>query len=274
MGITEMRYFIFLFLLISSLSALEKDPWLGNFLEFTASLEQEHTSSHSLHTKQGTKRHFLHSEKTKALVTFMPQVDLGCAVELDLSATQKHRYGFDAVKGGVYYSLLNDLTSDVVSITPGLTCSLSPHARIHDLSSTNHSEIEIAAELAIGKEFAYKGDSFWRAWANGYAGVGLHGAPWLGLTGTCERIINDRHSISAFAISEHGLSHHKLHRAAHFQGWSRVGYSYADVGLRYTYKQYWLGTFYATVSKRLLSHSCPGNLFRAELGVIIPFSVV
>src|SRR5207249_3886291 len=144
--------------------ALQKTPWLGNLFEFEGSIVQEHTQSHELDTKEGTHHRSLHSDLTKAALHFTPQIDLSVEAELNLAKTQDHDFGFDSLKGSVRYLWLNDIAGDIISIITGAQASISPRARVADLSSQNHGVLELETYASFGKEFGYSDSGFFRTW--------------------------------------------------------------------------------------------------------------
>ncbi len=254
---------------LSSVHSVQKEPWLGNWLEFEASLYQTHTESRSLDTKHGVKHHFLHAERTTASIEFMPLTDLTAEIELNLAKTQSKDYGFEAIKAACRYQLLNDLTGDPVSLTGGLITSLSTPSRVKDLSSIEHGVFETEAYLSLGREFAYHDRSYYKVWALAKGGIASSGSPWVGLEAHFGRAIKGRHYIDLFIVSEKGLSSHKL---GHFHSWSRVGYRYDDIGIRYRLKEMGLGSFYVQATTRIHARYCPKNPWSLGVGIVIPFS--
>lgn len=267
------RWLAFVFLFCATqVHCLESQPWLGNWLEFEASLYQTHTQSHTVDTKEGTKHKFLHAEKTMAAIEFMSHVDFSTELELDLTKTQKRSYGFEAIKASCRYRLLNDLTGDPVCLTAGLVAALSTPSRVKDLSSQQHGVFDLEGRIAFGREFGHHETSFYKTWALIKSGLASSGSGWVGGEVHVERIIHDRHHIDVFVRAEKGLSHHKLHHLSDFHSWSRIGYEYEEVGLTYSLKQIALGSFYIEGTTRLHARFCPKHTWSLRLGFMIPFS--
>lgn len=267
------KRFVALFMALSSqLLSVESAPWLGNWLEFEGSLYQKHTQARHVDTTHGAKKLFLHSEKTVCALEFMPLTDLSCSLELDLAKTQEKAYGFEALKTGVRYNVLDDLTGDLVSLTPGVSFSLSTPSRIKDLSSTERAVFEGNAFLSCGREFGYTDDGLYRAWAMALVGAGSSGSPWASGEVHLEKEISEKHTFDLFFTAEKGFSSHKLHHVHDFQSYSRLGYRFEEVGLKYTLKEIALGSFYIQGTKRLGARYCPKASWSIELGFMIPFS--
>lgn len=254
------------------LSALQKQPWLGNWLEFEASIYQTHSQSRSVDTANGSKHKFLHAERTTASIEFMPLVDFSTELELDVAKTQKEAFGFEAIKASCRYRLLNDLTGDPVTLTAGLVTSLSTPTRVRDLSSQSHGVFEVEARLSLGREFAIHDKSYYKAWGLAKTGIASSGAPWIGLEAHFGPVIHEQHYLDLFFRAEKGLSSHKLHHLSDFHSWSRIGYQFEEVGLSYALKDVPLGTFYIEATKRLHASLCPKHTWSLRLGVDIPFS--
>lgn len=257
---------------LSSLNAMQTQPWLGNWLEFEASIFQTHTESSHVDTSHGKKPHFLHLEKSTASLEFMPLENLSTEVAIDLAKTHKESYGFEALTFGSRYNLLNDLVGDPVSLTAGLAFTLSTAHRIKDLSSTENGIFQTKLNIACGREFDYSDSGYWHLWANGYLGAASSGSPWLGAELHIERAIVDTHYFDLFLQAEKGLSPHKLHNLCSFQGYSKIGYQYEEISLKYSYKKVALGSCFLQVTKRLHARYCPTDSWSVMLGVDIPFS--
>lgn len=266
-------YFAVLFLLCSAeLVSVQNKPWLGNWLEFEASIFQTHAESHTVDTLKGTKHKFLHQDRTTASLEFMPYVDFSTELELNVAKTQKEPYGFESVKGACRYRLLNDLRGDPVSLTAGLVASLSTPTRVRDLSSTAHGVFEAEARLAIGREFGLQEESYYKAWGLAKGGIASSGAPWIGAEVHLERVFLRNHHIDLFLRAEKGLSSNKLHHLSDFHSWSRIGYQYEELGIGYRLKEIGLGSFYIEATTRLHARFCPKHTWSARLGFIVPFS--
>lgn len=262
-----------LLLLVSSQAfALEKEPWLGNWLEFEGALYQTHTQSKSVDTANGSRQKFLHAERTTASLEFMPLVNLSTEIALDFAKTQKRAYGFEAFKAAMRYSLFNDLTGDLLSVSTGVAASLSTPSRVKDLSSVEHGVCELEAQLALGREFGYAHGGFYRVWAYGLAGVASSGSPWLSGKIELDRILHDRHFFALFFRAERGLSSQKLRHLSDFHSWSQIGYRFEELGLKYTFKQMAVGSFYLQCTTRIHARYCPKDSWSVQLGMIIPFS--
>jgi hypothetical protein len=267
-----MRYILAALICSSSLGAAQMSPWLGNLYEFEGAVSQERRHSSHLTTEDGTVSKSLHSNVTTLSLGFTPKEDIGVGLELAMAESQSVGYSFDALRGQVRYNLLNDLTDDPISLTAGVSGSVSPMRHVHDLSTQNHGHIEGQFDLAAGFEFGYADKSFWRTWAGGYTGVADKGAPWLGGSLHLERHISDTHTVGAFLLAEKGFSKHKLHHAPDFRSWAQTGYSYDEVGLEYTYTFFGVASCQAKISKCLHASNCPSGVWSFLLAVNIPFS--
>lgn len=267
------KYCLATVLSLSSLSAVQKEPWLGNWLEFVASLNQSHTQSDKVHTESGKKHDFLHAERTVATAEFTPLIDLSTELELGLAKTQKKHYGFDSIKAACRYRILDDLARDPVSLTAGLVTTLSTPSRVKDLSSLAHGVFEVEGRVAMGREFFVHERSYVQAWLLGLGGIASSGSPWVGLEAHVGRVLHQTHYFDLFVRAEKGLSSHKLNHLSQFHSWSRIGYEYEDMGIRYRYKQISLGSVYLEATTRLHAHYCPSNVWSIKLGLVFPFSI-
>lgn len=266
-------YFAALLLLCSSeLVSVQNKPWLGNWLEFEASIYQTHAQSRTVDTATGTKHKRLHQDRTTASLEFMPYVDFSAELELDLAKTQKEPYGFEAITASCRYRLLNDLTGNAVSLTAGLVTSLSTPTRVKDLSTDAHGVFEVEARLAVGREFVQQEGSYYKAWGFAKTGVASSGAPWIGIEVHLERVFLQNHHVDLFFRAEKGLSSNKLHHLSDFHSWSRIGYQYEELGLGYRLKEIGLGSLYLEATTRLHARYCPKHTWSARLGFIVPFS--
>lgn len=261
-----------LFLSFASLPAASRQPWLGNLYELEASLVQNHTRSSQIDTARGREHKSLHSDLTMMKLSVVPLLDTSAEVELDLARTQSHHFGFDAFKAAVRHAWLNDLAGDIVSVGTGMSASVSTSSRVADLSSHNHGVTELEMNSAIGKEFGYSDSGFYRVWAAGFVGIANKGSPWIGVECQFEKVIRDCHFIALFFQAEKGTSSNKL--CAHFHRWASVGYEFQEIGARYSFKEYSLGTVYAQVVKRIHARYCPDNSWSIQVGVMVPFSVL
>ena len=252
--------------------AVQSEPWLGNWLEFEATLDQSYTKSNSVDTTHGAKHHKLHSNKTHASIEFMPSVNMSVELELDLASTQKKSYGFDTFKTQSRYRVLNDLTGDPITLTGGLVMALSTPARVADLSSTQHGVFETDAYISLGRQFGITDNSYWKAWGLVNSGLASSGSPWLGAEVHVGRAWHEEHCIDVFFRAAKGLSDGRLHHVSHFHSWSRIGYRYTEAGLSYTLKKVGYGSLYVEASKRLSAQYCPKDTLNICLGVLIPFS--
>jgi hypothetical protein len=252
----------------------ERKPWLSSFLSSSCALEQSHTEASQVDTTKGKKRRFFHSEKTSVIASAVFLPGLSSALVLDLTQTQKKNYGFDAISLEGEYALLSDLSGDVVSITGGGVLLFSPSSRICDLSSQNHSPLEVRAHLTIGKEFGYKGAHFYRAAGACRMGKGTRGAAWVGGDAFIQHVFKETHYTSLFFESEHGLSSKRLSSIDHFRGWATVGYTFGDIGLRYEFSHNWLAVFYSEARMRLFAHDALSKVWSVKLGIQFPLSLI
>jgi len=269
-----MKKLLLLFCILSlRLFSLEKQPWLGNWLEFEANLTQTHTESHTVDTTHGIVHKKLYADRTAASLEFMPNENLACEVELDLAKTQKKEYGFDAVKAACRYRLMNDLAGDPVSLTAGLTTSLSTPSRVKDMSTLQHGVLDTTLQLAVGREFVIHAGDYYKAWALAYSGLASSGSPWIGLEAHWGRVFShETHAFDLFFRAEKGLSDHKLHKISQFHSYSRLDYQYEELGLCYTYKERGFGSLYIEATTRLHAKYCPRHTWSARVGLLIPFS--
>ncbi len=256
----------------TELSSLQKEPWLGNWLEFEGSMYQAHTQSRNVDTKNGTKHKQLHNDQTVAALEFTPFVDFSAEVELDFSKTQKKSYGFEAFKGSCRYRLLNDLDGDSVSLTAGLVATLSTPSRIHDLSSQQHGVFQTEARVAVGRQFGIRKTSYYKGWGLVSYGLASSGSPWVGAELHIERVFWKHNHIDLFFRAQKGLSSSKLGNLSDFHSWSRVGYEYEELGLSFRHKVEALGSFYVEAATRVRARYCPKHTWSVQLGFNIPFA--
>ena len=252
----------------------EREPWLSSFLTSTLALEQSHMEASKLHTDRGKKRGYYHAEKTSVIASLTAYPGFSSEARLDLTHTQKKNYGFDAISVRGEYALFSDLSGDCVSMTGGGELLFSPISRICDLSSQNHSPIEVKAHLAVGKEFGYSGSRFYRIAASASVGKGTRGAAWMEVDAFIQKVFVESHYLSLFFVSEHGCSHHHLSSRKHFRGWATVGYTFGDVGVRYELHKNWLGVFYSEIRTRVFAHDTLSKAWGARIGVQMPFSLL
>lgn len=259
-------------LLFSSLSALQKEPWLGNWLECVASLNESRTQSSTVNTASGKKHDRLYADRTIATIEFTPLIDLATALELGLSKTQSKPYGFENVKASCRYRILDDLVSDPVSLTTGVVCALSTPRRVKGLSSCAHGVFETEGHFALGREFWQHARSYYQAWLLGFGGIASSGSPWVGFEAHLGRVIHQKHYFDLFFRFNKGLSSHKLHRLSNFHSWSRIGYEFEELGIGYRLKEIALGSCYIEATTRILARSCPSNVWSVKVGLVLPFS--
>jgi hypothetical protein len=267
------NFFIGICLICMPLGALEREPWLGNWLEFEAALSQKHTQSHRVDTKRRVVHKKLYKEQTSAFIEFMPFEDFSAAAQLDLAKTQRHSYGFDRVAASCRYRLLNDLIGDPVTLALGLASSLSTPSRVKDLSSNQHGVFDTEARIAFGREFIIHEGNYSKVWCQLYSGLASSGDPWLGLEAHIGQVFShEAQHLDLFFRAERGLASHKLRHLSRFHSYSRIGYEYEEVGLSYRYKEVGLGSLYAEATTRLHAHFCPKDAWSVRLGLLIPFS--
>ncbi|MCE5294472.1 MAG: hypothetical protein LLF94_07660 [Chlamydiales bacterium] len=261
-----------LLLVTHGLYSLQNEPWLGNWLEFEATLDQSRTQSSSVDTAHGAKHHKLHSNKTIGALEFMPMVNMSLELEFDLAETQKKSYGFDAFKAQSRYKLLNDLTGDPITLTAGLVMAMSTPTRVADLSSSQSGVFQTEARISFGRQFAIDDGSYWKAWGLVNSGLASSGSPWLGCEVHLQRVLHEKHHMGLFCRAAKGLSHTRLHHVSDFHSWSRIGYRYTEAGVSYSLKKIGYGSLYFEASKRLSARYCPKATWNVCLGVLIPFS--
>lgn len=267
-----MKKWLLLLALSSKLAALQNEPWLGNWLEFEATLSESHTSSSRLETKKGVRRKLLHRDATAVQLEFTQKENLSWELELDLAKTQKKGYGFDALKADIRYQFLNDLRGDPVTFTLQAIGSLSTPSRVRDLSSQQHGVCDIEARLVAGREFIIDEENFYKAWGYLSSGIASSGSPWVGAQAHFGKVFCKNHLLDLFFSVEKGLSSEKLRSPHHFHSWSRIGYQYEELGLSYKLKRLGTGTFYVEGRKRLHARFCPKNSWSLTLGFTLPFS--
>lgn len=265
---------LFLTFQVTSFSAVSRQPWIGNLFEFQGSVSQSHTQSHSINTRERNKKKALYSDMTTMKLSAVPMEQLSVALELDFTKTKSHHFGFDAFKASARYDWLDDVAGDAISLTTGIATSFSTASRIADLSSQNHGVAELEVNSAVGKEFGYSDSGFYRVWAAGFAGIANQGSPWIGMECRLEKVIRDSHFIALFLQAEKGLSPGKLSKETCFRRWASIGYEFEEVGVRYSFKKYALGTAYTQVTKRVHARFCPDNSWSFQIGVNIPFSIL
>ena len=256
----------------SSLVSLDRSPWLGNVYEFEGQISEERTSSNTINTTHGDKSKHLHNNITRANLRLTSSPELSEEIELSFNEMQQRSYGFDVMKASLRKLWLNDVTGDRVSLTTGLVFSLANGSHLHNLSSQNHGDFEGEVNFAIGKEFGFKENSYFKTWALGLVGAANQGSPWIGGELHLQYVAREVHFIDLFLKAEKGFGEKKLHPHTSFKSWGQMDYQYEDLGLGYTYRKEALGSIYAQVARRLHAHFCPKNTLSLEIGIIVPFS--
>lgn len=225
------RIALIFLLLIASLSATEKSPWLGNYLEV------ESRATYHLYTydKVASTHHHFHKSDTAHFLTLSTAVSgqrWAGEIETTLANTDHQRPALDNFRLTARYRLTNDILGDLLTITPGITYTQAFKHSVHDISSFHHGRNELDAFLAFGKECSQ--DGFWtkRCWSVLGCGIAERGSPWLYADLYLEKNCWDIHQLQIFVKTLWGLGNSSL-KKHNFDGYGPVRHQSVDVGLRY-----------------------------------------
>ena len=254
------------------LTASSQTPWVGELFECEAQISQSRQESKQLDTTRGTISKRLHNDMTKAYLGCAFTTEDEIALELSCAKTVKKSYNFNAAKFRYTYQPLHDLQYDPISLSVSAIFSLSPRARVRDLSSQNDAPLEGALQVALGKEFGFTKSGFLRTWIRGAAQANFPGSPSLLADGRLEYILHKNHTFGLSYDMQKGMSSKKLQSAESFSSWSKIGYMFQEIGAHYSYKKTGYGTLLAQVSKRFYAKYAAKDSHHISLSLIIPFS--
>lgn len=253
------------------LNAADLAPWFPPNLEIqprVAYVFQNYTKIDGSHcTKKANNDHFLTLSLGGSYNT------LAVELETTMADTRHHTFGFADIALTGRYQWLNDILTDPVSLTTGVTVRQVFKVALNDISNFYNGGIEAEVHAAVGKETACR--EFWETRYWGVLGIGIadFGYPWIRANAAWERNWWDRHAITIYAHSLWGFGSHSLHCKRHFRGYGPIHHQNIDLGFLYDYALDCGGIVSLGYARRIYAKNCPKNVNLATLSFVYPFGL-
>jgi hypothetical protein len=261
-----------LFCLLSFwLQATEREPWLGNLLEF----EWRNQLSLQVYQQiQGQEHHFHYRSEDflfSSSLGLAPQPEWAVEAEIRLAHTKKGS-AFDSFALTGRYQWLDDVAGDPISLVSGLSLIQACSRSLHDVSLFHHGTEEVEGFLSIGKERTV-GESWNSRWW-GILGIGVanRGSPWMRLDLDYDYRFTEEQSFRVFAHSLWGLGGQSIHLAP-FKGYGPVRHQSIDLGLRYVYELFLVGTIEIEYAYRVYARNFPANVQMVQANFFYTFGL-
>jgi hypothetical protein len=235
---------------------LERQPWIGNYLEF----DWRQIALYQTYSKIDEESYFVPYSSDNIFVTtqlsnaIKPDFSLG--IEATLAHTRHQKINVDHLSLGGRYVLKDDISGDLVSLTAGFHFTQSFKNSLNDISSFHHGRAEVEAFLSIGQENAQGKEWNSRWYFSGGIGIADRGSPWLDGRFVYENRFLSKHQYSLFLNSLYGLGHQSLH-LHHFHGYGSIAHRSIDLGIGYVYWIDYFGSLAVEYSKRVYARNFP-----------------
>lgn len=194
---------------ISTVKALEKEPWLYPPFEFHTGVDFD--LSYYSNVNNGFNPLGYHSTnydvKAHLIAPVSPVWDV--ELELELEQTRKYGFGFESVALQSRYQFLDDIQGDFVSLTGLFNIRVVPKQRLHDVTTPYHNLGNFELGFSVGKEFTKQFNWFLRTFLNGAIGQANKGYPWIRFMYKMEWKAVDCFVIAPFASGYFGLGDRK-----------------------------------------------------------------
>lgn len=267
-----MRTIKLLFLLPLSLFALEREPWFGNVWEFRFIPSYTYSRYTQVQNGHPQLKNPSNDQDLDFDLAFAPVETWSFDVEMEFVNTPRQKWGMRSAAVQVRQQWLNDVVGDSVSFVTGLDARTASRHSLRDVSSPYHSDLNIEASAALGKE--WDRETMWTVRTYGYGAVGIanHGAPWLTLLASVEGNHDDRHRFGVLALGYFGFGSHERVKINHFHGYGTIKHRSVDLGAHYSYVFEVWGHLTFEYTYRLWAVSFPEHVNFFTLRYTLPFS--
>lgn len=266
-----MRKIFFLLLPLMAFS-LEKQPWLSDVYEFHFLGGYAYSRFNKVEgaVDQLTSPFNVHLLFGGLDFSFSPEWSIDADVEF--SDTTRTSFGFRSFAIQGRYLWLDDIIGDWISLTTGGSIRVTSPTFLKDVSCPSHGNVDMEANISIGKEF----DSlqFWRfrLWGFGVIGIANRGSPWIRGGAFVEANLDDTHKWALFLLGSHGYGRKRTINIADFRGYGRIRQKNIDIGIRYGYRMSVWGTLRGEYMRRVKASLYPENVNTFVISYLLPFS--
>ena len=266
-----MRKF-FLLLIPFCMFSLEKQPWFGNVyeLQFLSSYTYSRYSSVDgaiVPLKDPSNDHLVYLGLE---VPFSQKWNIDG--DLQFSATPRQDFGFRSFALQCRKLILDDITGDPLSFTLGAYLRYTSDKSLKDISCPSRGKLDFEAKFALGKEFDYFEDWFFRIWLNGGLGIANKGSIWIDGTLGLESHLCKRHILSFFLLANHGYGKKDYIDINNFKGYGEIRNRSIDIAFRYGYQIGVWGMIRFEYARKVLSKLGPEDVDYYTLSYLLPFS--
>ena len=202
-----------------------------------------------------------------------PGPRLSSEVELAAAHTGTRDIEFEHLCLTGRYLVWNDIVGDLVSLTTGVTITVSPTNAVEDLSVFHSDNVDLEGHIAIGKEHSKGSLWLWRYWSAVGLGWGFQDSAWLRFTGASEYNLDGVHQFRLLGEGLIGLGSNDLDLTIPFKGYGPIDHRSADLAFRYTYVIEYIGTISAEVKHRVYAKNYPKNATHAVLTFLYTFGL-
>lgn len=256
-----------------SLSALDKEPWLGNLWEFH--IDTAYTYWRYRHVSHGTPqlKHVSNDQLFYVDIGVCPTPDSEADVDFEMAHTSERAWGFQSL--GLQYRILwlDDIIGDPISLITGISVRGTNHQSVQDVNSPYHSYFNAELNASFGKE--WEDPPYWRNRLYLFTAVGManRGLPWVRGRLSFQGNQKDRRRWEVFADTYIGFGRHQTVHIDHFHGYANIQHRSIDIGGAYRFVFPIWGTFSAEYAYRLYAHSFPAHASFFTLRYVLPFSL-
>jgi hypothetical protein len=262
-----------LFLLPTSLFALNIEPWFCNVYEFTFSPYFTYSRYRDVQNGHPQLKSPSNDYVVGCDIAVPPAPQWEVDADVEFADTPRQSMGLRSSGLQIRYLWLDDVLGDAVSLTTGVSArGVSKHS-LHDVSSPYHSQANFELTTSIGREWDRGFQWRFRTYGFGAAGMGNRGYPWARAIAVVEGNQHNTHRLSLFAEGYMGFGPHKRVRTNHFDGYASIQHRNFDMGIQYTYVTEIWGRITLAYTRRLYARSFPENVNFFTIGYMLPFSL-
>lgn len=251
----------------------ERQPWVGNFLEF----EWRNSLLYQSYSKIASGSHLCSHSSDDFFITTSLSNSVG-EISLELEATAAHTrrqsWGIDQLRATGRYMWMDDLLGDPFSLTIGATFTQSFVSSLKDVSSFHHGRSEAELFLSVGQDESLELTMTWASRWWGVLGMGCaeRGSPWI----RGDLVYEYRSCLDSewrfFVNTLWGLGERRLHWHD-FHGYSSIGHQSVDLGVRYTYLFEYMGNLSVDYSYRVYAYNFPAHTHQVMLRFLYLFGL-
>lgn len=266
------KYITALSCALSSLAALEVEPWLGNVWEFRFNPAYTYSWFDQVQGGLPQLQNPYHVNLLYLDLAVAPTEMMGLDVDAEFVETTKQSMGYRSCAFQYRSQLWDDIVGDRATLTTGISLRGVSRHSLKDISCPYASDLNVELNAALGKEWNRGSDWSVRIFVWGAVGKANQGSPWIRFIGSIEGQQFQRHRFGLHALGDFGFGSKETVSTEDFNGYARIHHQSVDVGARYAYVFDIWGHLTLAYTRRVYAHAFPEDVNMLTLSYTLPFS--